>query len=122
MTEPEAYELKRDLERMKAEVARLQGEHAAVLEAVKRELKEAQRVVEEAVQAVMAIPEDEITEDHPKVLAVSRAAAEFERVVKEGNAKMKEATERFERLNEGIVQSAMARVEEWQGKRKDDAE
>ncbi|MCY4014614.1 MAG: hypothetical protein OXG82_18075 [Gammaproteobacteria bacterium] len=120
MTESEAYDPKRDLERMKAGIERLQGEHAAVTRAVLRELKEAQRAADEALQALMAVPEDEVTEDHPKALAVKRAAAEGDRVKKEGKAKMKEATERFKRLNEEIVQSAMARIEEWQGKRKDE--
>lgn len=122
MTESEAYDPKRDLERIKAEIERLQGEHAAVTRAVLRELKEAQGAADEALQALMAVPEDEVTEDHPKVLAVKRAAAEGDRVMKEGKAKMEEATARFERLNEEIVRSAMARIEEWQGKRKNDEE
>ncbi|MCY3811807.1 MAG: hypothetical protein OXH15_08440 [Gammaproteobacteria bacterium] len=120
MTESEAYDPKRDLERMKAEVERLQGEHTAVTRAVLRELKEAQRALDEAMQALMAVPEDEVTEDHPKALAVKRAVAESEQVAKEGKAKVNEATERFKRLNEELVQSVMARMEEWQGKRKDE--
>lgn len=122
MTETEAYDPKRDLERMKAEIERLQGEHAAVTRAVLRELKEAQRAADGALQALMAVPEDEVTEDHPKALAVKRAVAESEQVTKEGRVKVNEATERFERLNEEIVRSAMARIEEWQGKRKKDEE
>lgn len=120
MTESEAYDPKRDLQRMQTEIERLRGEHAAVLEAVNREVKEAQRAVDEAVQAVMAIPEDEVTEDHPKALAVHRAAAEVERLAKEGKVKMEEATERFTRLTEENLQSVMARIEEWQGKKNDE--
>ena len=67
MTESEAYDPKRDLQRMQTEIERLRGEHAAVLEAVNREVKEAPRAVDEAVQVVMAMPEDEVTEDHPKL-------------------------------------------------------
>lgn len=119
MTESEAYDPKRDLERMQTEIDRLRGEHAAVLEAVNREVKEAQRAVDEAIQVLMAMPEDEVTDDHPKALAVHRAAADVERLAKEGKAKMEEATERFTRLTEENVQSVMARIEEWQGKKND---
>lgn len=83
MTEPEAYDPKQGLERMKAEIKRLQGEHATVSEAVNRDSKEAQRAVEGAMLALHAIPEDEITEDHPNALAANRAAAEVGRLAKE---------------------------------------